>query len=53
MTLVDKTSVIIQVETVLFFVVADHDVVMKDDEPIGVEVEEAAEEELIDNRQDQ
>ena len=49
MTLVGKTSVIIQVETVLFFVVADHDVVMKDDEPVGVEVEEAVEEESNDN----
>ena len=46
--LVDKTSV----ETPLLFGVLDHDVVVKDDEPVGVEVEEAVEEELIDSRQD-
>ena len=43
--LVDKTSV----ETPLLFGVLDHDVVVKDDEPVGVEVEEAVEEESNGN----
>lgn len=49
---VDLVSKIVsQVETTLLGVVADHDVVVKDDEPVGVEVEEAVEEERIDIRQ--
>lgn len=39
-----------QVETPLLGVIADHDVVVKDDEPVGVEIEEAVEEERIDIR---